>query len=375
MRRRRRRYSFGVRIHSLSLEQFRSYPRVTVPINAGRLHVFLGPNGIGKTNLLEAVSLLSLTRSFQPVDEDDLRQWESGFYRVTADIETDESEKQTLEIVSQAEPRRQKACFVNGVRVATHAMVGQLPTVLFLPQDLGLFSGPPSERRRFLDRVLCQVSPAYFASLTAYERFLKQRNSLLRRIAEGQAKPDDLTPWEEKLAEAGSIVTCARLELLETWGLTFLDEVAKFGEPWDDVKIVYERKGTACEPGALAQELVGLLSATRERDILIQSTTVGPHREDWQVSVAARLLPSFASRGQQRSCLLSLLSLQAAYLGIKRGERPVILLDDVFSELDDRHRKGVLEAFEDHQVLITATEVPKGMKVERVWEVGTGSVM
>ena len=363
-----------MRLTSLSLEQFRSYPRLTVPISGDRLHVFLGPNGIGKTNLLEAVSLLSLTRSFQPVDEDDLRQWESEFYRIAAEVEDDEGEHKTLEIVSQAEPRRQKACFVNGVCVSSHTMVGLLPTVLFLPQDLGLFSGPPSERRRFLDRLLCQVSPAYFAALTGYERFLKQRNALLRRIADREAQPNQLSTWDEKLAETGSIVTCARLELLETWGLSFLHEVAKFGEPWKDVTIVYERKGTATSPEALAAELCELLAAARERDILIQSTTVGPHREDWQVAVAARLLPSFASRGQQRSCLLSLLSLQAAYLGIKRGERPVILLDDVFSELDDRHRKGVLEAFEDHQVLITATEVPKGMKVESVWEVGAGSV-
>src|SRR3989344_8842383 len=154
----------------------------------------MGRNGSGKTNLLEAISVLSLTHSSLHSEEEDLRQWGTDFYRLSAMVESDDGTQSKLEIVSQVLPRKAKACFVNDVKTQASAMVGSFPTVLFLPQDLELFTGSPANRRRFLDTILSQVSPEYFELLNQYGKLLKQRNALLRRIAERSADPSELIP-------------------------------------------------------------------------------------------------------------------------------------------------------------------------------------
>ncbi|NOS67342.1 MAG: DNA replication and repair protein RecF [Candidatus Peribacteraceae bacterium] len=347
-----------MRLLSLSLEQYRNYHALSVEFPPDDLHLFVGPNGSGKTNLLEAVALLSLTKSFLGLEEEDLMQWGTEFYRVKATMRTDGGETEELEVVSQVLPRKQKACFHNGVKLPLSTLVGRLPIVTFLPQELSLFSGPPADRRRFLDQILCQVSPAYFVALMSYQKALKQRNALLKSIAERSADVSFLPPWDQELALYGAELTLMRLELVETFNLALREEVQALGETWETVCVRYQRSGTAREQSALQAEILGALLACRERDVILRSTTVGPHRDDWSVDVDGRALPTFASRGQQRVAVLALLLLQASYLEVRRGEKPVILLDDIFSELDEAHCKHLLDAFADHQILMTAAELP-----------------
>ena len=159
-----------MRLSFLSLDRFRSYPSHAMDFGDDLVHVLLGPNGAGKTNILEAVSLLSLTKSCQKADETDIIAWGEDYYRIRAQIQTDKGEDRQLEMVSQIAPRKQKACFVNDVKVPISNMVGQLPTVIFLPQDLELFTGSPGNRRGFLDQLLCQVSPEYLQTLMQYQK-------------------------------------------------------------------------------------------------------------------------------------------------------------------------------------------------------------
>lgn len=332
------------------------------------VHVLVGANGVGKTNIIEAISILSLTKSCQKADETDIITWGQDYYRIKANISSDTEEDKTLELVSQISPRKQKACFINDVKVSINQMVGALPTVVFLPQDLELFTGSPSSRRRFLDQLLCQVSPEYMQVLMQYQKIIKQRNSLLRRIADGSARRTDLTVWDEKAAETGAVVMLRRLELCEMLQCTFGQELSSLGEDWDDAQIIYERKGEARDFGTAKSEMMDLLSHFQNRDIVLQSTTVGPHRDDWKVIVDGRDISTFASRGQQRTAVLALLFLEVSYLEIQRGEKPVILLDDVFSELDDHHQTSLLKSLEEHQVIITTTHVPKELHGARVWE-------
>ncbi|MDO8648244.1 MAG: DNA replication/repair protein RecF [Candidatus Peregrinibacteria bacterium] len=362
-----------MRIHTLTLRQFRNYADETIDCSVSDVHIFVGPNGSGKTNILEAVSILSLSKSFLTLEEEHLRQWRTEFYRVSARCISEQNEEKEIEVVSQELPRKQKACFINGVRVQGSALVGQLPIVLFLPQDLSLFVGPPAERRRFLDQLLCQVAPEYFAALTDYQKALKQRNALLKRVAAGEANREDLSAWDATLARTGAAVTIARLELMEIFRLSLEGEVESLGER-GDIELHYERRGTQCEPAALEAELLTLFAASAERDILLQSTTVGPHRDDWQIRVDDRPLHSFASRGQQRTYVLALLFLQASFLEVRRGEKPVILLDDVLSELDAEHQRRLLSAFRGYQVLMTSAHVPPTVEGGTVWEVKEGAV-
>jgi DNA replication and repair protein RecF len=364
-----------MRLQSLHLWQFRNYTELALELGQQNVHLFIGPNGSGKTNILEAISILSLSKSFLSVDEEDVRQWGADFYRVRTAAQPDAAEPKQLEVVSQMEPKKQKAFFINDVRVQAGELIGQLPTVIFLPQDLQLFTGPPAERRRFLDQLLCQVDPAYFRVLTDYQKVLKQRNALLRSIASGYASQADLAPWDQKLAETGSLVTLRRLELIETWNLTIADEVRSLGEMWNDVQVDYVRPTQARGLQELQTETVRLLQEGLQKDLVLQSTSVGPHREDWQVLAEGRALSTFASRGQQRATVLALLFLEASYVELRTNDRPVILLDDVFSELDDLHQARVLTSFADHQVLITGVQVPQGVGDAALWSVEAGQVM
>lgn len=361
-----------MRVKNLHLQQFRNYHDATIDFGGADVHVLLGENGAGKTNILESISVLSLTKSCLGVEEPTVMEWGTEYYRVSASVAGDAGEEYSLEVVSQSAPRKQKACFVNDVRVPVSDMVGRLPIVLFLPRDLELFTGQPGERRRFIDQLLCQVSPQYLEAISQYQKILKQRNSLLRKIAEGVARRPDLAVWNTALAEKGALITVQRLELMEVLQCTFLQELHALGEHWTDARLEYLRKGTERSLEACQAELIALLSHYEERDVILCSTTVGPHRDDWQVTVEGRELTTFASRGQQRTAVLALYFLQVSFLEIRRNEKPLILLDDVFSELDDKHQCALLESFDGHQVLISTTHLPSTVEHAKVWHVAKG---
>jgi DNA replication and repair protein RecF len=329
---------------------------------------------MGKTNVLEAISLLSITKSCRGKEEQDMVEWEKGHYRISGRIRSDSGLESTMEIVSEVTPRKRKAYFINDVRTPLGSYVGTLPTVAFMPEDLLLFSGAPAERRRFFDQLLSQVSPKYLEHLSLCQKITQQRNALLKRIAAGQDDPSALSIWDLELATKASIITLARLELVETLNLALLAEIHNLGEKWNTAEIRYERKTTARTADAIKEEMITLLRVNRERDIILQSTSVGPHREDWQVYRDGRSIPSFASRGQERVAVLALLLLQVSYLELRRAERPIILLDDAFSELDDRHQGALLDAFRGYQVLMTSTRIPPNAEGAKVFDVVEGSV-
>ncbi len=348
-----------MRFTSLQLTDFRSYTAASAafPREPGCV-AFVGENGAGKTNLVEALSILSLTRSCRGNDESELVRWDQPFYRLKADVQADDGTARTIEVVSELAPRKRKALFVNDVKTPASAFVGLVPTVTFLPQDLLLFSGPPAERRRFLDQLLSQVSSEYLSALSNYQQVLQQRNALLKTLSQTGGDASVLDIWDREVARFGASITRRRLELIETLSLTFVEELARLGESWENVRLRYDRKTESREEHAIAAELVDVLRRNRDRDIALQSTLAGPHREDWQVSVNGRDVPTFASRGQERTAVLALLFLQVSYLQLQRGETPVLLLDDACSELDNRHQELLLSGFPGAQVFLTATRLP-----------------
>ena len=364
-----------MRVTSLSLQQFRSYTALDLVFGDGDLHVLQGANAAGKTNLLEAFSLLSTGRSFLGVEEDHLIAWGHMYYRIRATVRSDARETQTIEIVSQSAPRRQRAGFLNDVRMPIGRLTGMLPAVTFLPQDLELFSGSPARRRDLLNDLLVQVAPEFSAHLQTYQKVLKQRNALLKKIREGTGREQDLTVWDDALAREGAAVTLGHVELLKVLQCTLEEELHALGEAWRQVELLYDRHGRATTFEGIESELKHDLLHFRERDLLIGTTTIGPHRHDWRIDVEGRELATFASRGQQRPAVLALLFLQVSYMEVRRGEKPVILLDDVFSELDHVHQERLMTSLKGHQVLLTTTHGVPGVSSATVWEVGGGKVM
>ncbi len=362
-----------MQVRSLLLERFRSFTTQEVSFEDASLILLLGPNGSGKTNILEALALLSTGDSCLGAELSHMVRWNESHYKIRGMVARDEGEELALEVVATLTPRNVRGYFINDVRKKFAEFIGAFPTIVFLPEDLSLFSASPARRRDFLDAFLVQTVPSFHSVGSDYERVLKQRNALLRSIQEGTGKRSDLPVWDSALAEAGAKVHAARLRSLEELQPALMQHVVALGEKWSDIHLFYTSKCTSVQESDVRAELQSLLTHFGERDILVGTTTVGPHRDDWHVQALEHDIATFASRGQQRTALLALLFAMVEVLHTTRNERPVILLDDVFSELDDHHQHALLGHLESYQTFLTTTHVPSGWE-GTVWDVKEGNV-
>ena len=291
------------------------------------------------------------------------------FFKIRADVTGDDQQPLSLECVFQTSPRRGSAYFINDVKTPLLSFIGVLPTIIFLPQDLDLFTGSPSGRRNFLDSLLSQLKPDYAALRLEYERVLKQRNALLKRISQGESKENELDVWDTELANAGSRIVSRRHDALMVINELLPAELERLAEARADVHVISASTASSDDP---VTSLLAALQKYRSRDIIIQTTTTGPHRDDWRIEDGGRDIAVTASRGQQRSILLGLLFVNAGLFHTLRSERPIILLDDVLSELDQHHQQALLSHLQDHQVIITSTHPVSQTKDLSVWNVLRG---
>ncbi len=361
-----------MRISSLSLQHFRSYDALELTFGDQGRQFFYGDNGSGKTNIVEAVSLLSQGRSCLKADLQDVVRFGDMFFKVRAQIQSDHQESRSVECVFQVTPKRASAYFIQDVRTPLLAFIGTIPTIIFLPQDLDLFTGSPSGRRNFLDSLLSQLKPDYAALRLDYERVLKQRNVLLKRIAQGESKESELDVWDNELASTGALIMSRRSDALLAISELLPAELERLAEPRTGISIIPVCTATGDDP---KQALLESLRKYRSRDVILQTTTTGPHRDDWRIEDQGKDISVIASRGQQRSILLAMLFVNAALFKTIRNERPVILLDDVLSELDEHHQQALLSHLQDHQVIITSTHPVAQTDDLAAWEVGGGGVM
>jgi len=356
-----------MRLHKLHLLGFRSYVESELTIDSTKRTLFYGNNGVGKTNIIEALSYLSAGRSCLRLSPDTAVRWGEMFFRLTAEIETDRGEPKTAEYVFQTSPRRQSACFINDLRTPLVSFIGTLPTIIFLPEHLDLFSGAPQGRRQFIDALLAQLFPSFPAERLEYDRVLKQRNAALKMIARNEAPMEDLTLWDETLARAALPISTKRREILSALSKELPAWVEHFGEVWQCIALDVQSRA-----GESEAEFLQNLRDARKRDIILETTSVGPHRDDWVLTVESRPLATFASRGQQRTALLSLLVASSSLFTEYRNERPLILLDDVFSELDLHHQEALTTSLSDAQIIMTSTHdtVPHSSLIQRRVEEG-----
>ena len=361
-----------MRLRRLRLRNHRNYEQLELSPGSG-INVFIGPNGQGKTNLLEAVAMLALSSSPRARREVELVGPVGPASRIEAEVETGDTRRELVIALEVEAGRARRTIEVDGARRRAIDLPGNFRVTLFWPDDLGLVKGGPELRRRFLNQMLVQVEPGYARALAGLRRVLEQRNNLLKRMASGDGGQnmgqDMLDPWNHELVKVGGEIVDARAKAvrdLEPEAARCHARIAA-GER---LEISYEGP-----PENLAEAVNNSLA----EDLRRGTTSVGPHRDDLKVMLDGQEARSYASQGQQRTAVVSLKLAEAALIGQRAGERPVLLLDDVLSELDGERRAALLEEVgSGGQVIVTSVEAgpfpPELIAKAMVWTVNSGRI-
>jgi DNA replication and repair protein RecF len=335
-------------LRAIGLQHFRNITAARMEFS-GRLQFFLGANGQGKTNLLEAAGFITALRSFRASDARALVQQGEKEALVACDLETTHSGEAQLKVSLSG---GSKTAWCDGEKVnRLGEVIGRFPTVVFSSQDQQLVRGSPGGRRRWLDLTLAATDVVYLASLQAYHRALADRNALLKR--EGSAAEFDA--FEQVLAEHGHALVARRETALAELGRELTASYARIADRAEPAGFAYAPQ-TAL---ATVEARVEKLAAQRARDQILKTTSSGPHRDDFAFTLQERPAKDFASEGQQRALVLSLRLAQAAWFRARSGEAPVLLADDVLGELDPARRERFWAAVpEDCQLMATGTVHP-----------------
>ncbi|MEX1141883.1 MAG: DNA replication/repair protein RecF [Thermoleophilaceae bacterium] len=339
-----------MKVKALSLRDFRNYERAEVELGE-RLTVVVGPNGAGKTNLLEAIYFGCTGRSPRTSNERDLVRRGADAARVT--VSTADADGTTHQLEAAFQPGEPKLLRVDGSPVDNLWATDARPLVsVFLPDRLDLVKGPPVGRRAHLDQVVAALWPSRGATRLAYSRSLAQRNALLGRIRSGSASPASLGSWDAELARHGADLMAARAEAIDLLAPRFAGRAAELGLP-QAAEIAYRPRSAATSADGLAGELRERCEADVERGF----TAHGPHRDDVRLRHGGEPLREIGSQGQQRVALLALLFAERDLLDDQRGRPPLMLLDDVMSELDAARRALLADLLRaGGQGVLTATE-------------------
>lgn len=344
-------------ITRLELIHFRNYARQVLAPDRG-LTVLYGANAQGKTNILEALHLCCLGRSHRTSHDREMIEWGQHTARVKLDIRHGDGLHE-IEVVLSGEARRKKLVKVGGSPVSRIGeLMGQMGGVFFAPEDLLIVKEGPAQRRQFLDRVLSQLRPSYFYALQRYTRALRQRTGLLKEIARRKALADTLDSWDEQLVAAGTVIVRHRAAYIAKLHQAAAREQAHITGGAETLSLGYRTQVHAGEHAqGVAEDFRRQLLAAREADLRRQITSVGPHRDELEILLDGRPARMFASQGQQRTIVLSMKLAELGVAGELRGEMPVLLLDDVMSELDPTRRQQLIARIQNVQTLLTCTDL------------------
>jgi DNA replication and repair protein RecF len=378
----------------LSLTHFRNYQHLELAFQ-GPVTLLQGQNAQGKTNLLEAIFFLATSKPVHAQTEREVVDWRAGeepipYSRVAGHVQK-QSGALDLEILLTARGDGEnfaKAVRINGVNRRSIDLVGLLRAVLFLPEDIKLVDGPASERRHYLDVALCQLDRSYLRALSAYQKVVTQRNSLLRALCDQEARPGaestdaQLSFWDDQLVQHGSLVIARRQQFVGQLQVIANQRHGELSEGRERLQLHYlpsfnagslsdfdfarlKEARTAdwpeapliVEPATVAEHYRAKLRTRRNREIASGTTLYGPHRDDLRLVANQRDLRIYGSRGQQRTAALALKLAEVAVSTATTGVTPLLLLDDVMSELDAQRRHTLLTALGDtQQAIITTTD-------------------
>lgn len=363
-----------MRILSIKLHHYRNYRQLELLPDSG-LCVLTGLNASGKTNILEAVFLCALGRSHRTSHDGELIRSGAEEGLVVLKIDTAMGVR-TIRIELRLKER--KRVFLDGQPIAKSGeLMGALNVVMFSPEDLALVKDGPSERRRFLDMELSQLQPSYYYTLQQYNATLKQRNMLLKDFE--QADYDTLELWDAQLAKLGASITLSRATFVKELGVVARELHGIMSCNREELLVSYQPSIPQVEPKLLAEAMQNALADNIERDLYRGNTSIGPHKDDVALFLNGTDVRVYGSQGQQRTTALSLKLSEIEIIRRVRKDTPVLLLDDVLSELDADRQAMLFQAVNGCQTMVSCTHLEEftkaGVDRMQVYEVNNGKVI
>lgn len=356
-------------IKSLELKNFRNYETLQIEFSKGT-NILYGDNAQGKTNILEAIYFSSTTRSHKTAKDTDVINFNEEESHIRTYIEKDDD---ITKVDMHLRSVKSKGIAINNKRISKAAdLLGILKIVFFAPEDLSIIKEGPAKRRQFVNIELCQLDSIYLYNLTNYNKVLNQRNKLLRDIAINKSNQETLDVWNEKLVEYGKNIIERRQEFCEQLGLVVRKIHNRLTGKNEKLEMFYE-------PNATTESFENDLKNSKEKDIKYKQTFVGPHRDDFRFLINGIDIRKFGSQGQQRSVALSLKLSEIELIKKITGDTPVLLLDDVLSELDSNRQNFLLDNIGNIQTIITCTGldefVNNRFEVDKIFRVINGAVI
>lgn len=359
-------------IKEIELKDFRNYKEIRVSFSE-YVNIFLGNNAQGKTNLLEGIYLNAMARSFKTLKDKELIRFGEEFCKIKTIAFFDDDEH-TTEILINKEGK--KGVKIDDIKIKkTSELLDKIFIIIFSPEDLKIVKDEPEKRRKFIDRELCQIKPGYFNDLNNYKRVLKQRNTYLK---EENIDTSILDIWDHELAVYGARVINKRNEFIKKINKISNKIHHNISGGKENLELTYEPNVNVSDIDNLENHFYRLISGTRSDDIRKRTTGKGPHKDDLKISADGIDLRKFGSQGQQRTAALSLKLSEIKLVEEEMGEKPILLLDDVLSELDNDRQNFLIHSLGGNQLFITTTDisgkVAKQLPEGKVFKITSGQV-
>lgn len=344
-------------IKDIQLTNYRNYENETFCLTKG-LNVIYGENAGGKTNLVESVLLASIGKSFRSNKDKDLIKWDSDKAHINI-VLVKKYREYIIDIYIT--DKGTKTFFLNKVPITKIAdLMGIINVVFFSPDELAIIKDAPSERRRYIDIAISQQKKSYFTDLIAYNRVLDQRNKVLKTYSSMKSIKEIIPIWDIQLAQIGARIINNRYIFTDNIKKNAGNIHSSLTDNKEILTVDYDTKISRASPPIMEQQFIKLLQDNIDKDIKLSFTSIGPHRDDLSVCVNGIDMRKFGSQGQQRTCALSLKLTEIAILEQERGEEPILILDDVLSELDESRRRVLLNMSRGMQTLLTTTHKTDG---------------
>ena len=363
-------------LKELNLRSFRNYEEVHIDFEPG-VNLIVGDNAQGKTNLLEAISYLGSGKSFRAQKTSEMVRFGDDFAEIQGKVFSQERQQELRYLLFSGSRPRQ--IFRNGAKKKSAGdLAGVLPTVLFCPEDLMILKMGSSQRRRFGDLALCGLRPNYEAALAEYHRILEQKSRILKDRFDNPALIDILPEYNLRLCQVGALLISYRARFYEGLGKSAAKFHSQFSGGVENFTLTYKTVSTVKDPFApvanLTNDLLDHLERHYRAELETAQCLTGPHKDDFTVSLDRIDLKAYGSQGQTRTAAISLKLAQRELMGREWGEEPVLLLDDVLSELDPGRQDFVLNQIVSGQVFITCCEPGRFTKLGKTIEIKKGQV-